>query len=78
MDTVDAQELRPGDVVDYHGEVHCVARVELRPGWLWAIAFDGTGWAMALGGAEPSAGAAGAVGGGVGRLTWDSASPAHS
>jgi len=55
MDTVDAHALQPGDVVEYLGETRCVARVERRPGWLWAIAYDGTGWAMALGGAQPPA-----------------------
>ena len=78
MDTDDPQEVQAGDVVDYHGEAHCVARVERRPGWLWAIAFDGTGWAMALGGPEPSACACGAVGGGVGPRTRDSGSSARS
>jgi hypothetical protein len=43
------EEIQPGDVVDYHGEAHCITRIEQRPGWSWAVAFDGTGWAVALG-----------------------------
>ena len=49
MTTICAQELRPGDVVDYHGEPHRVAHIDRRSGWAWPVAFDDAGWAMALG-----------------------------
>jgi hypothetical protein len=43
-----ADEVHPGDVIDYHGELHHITRVERRDGWAWAIACDDTGWAIAL------------------------------
>ncbi len=49
MTTIHASELRPGDIVMYHGESHRVAAVERHAGWAWPVAFDATGWAMALG-----------------------------
>jgi hypothetical protein len=49
MITIFADELRPGDVVDYHGRPHRVACIDRRDGWAWPVAFDGTGWAIALG-----------------------------
>jgi hypothetical protein len=51
MDTnisVHADELRPGDVLDYGGQVHRIVDVVRNPGWSWPIALDGTGWAIAL------------------------------
>jgi hypothetical protein len=44
-----ADELQPGDVVEYGGRLHRVSNVDHRAGWSWPIATDGTGWAMALG-----------------------------
>ena len=45
-----ADEVRAGDVVDYHGELHHVSRVERNSGWAWPIACDDdTGWAIAIG-----------------------------
>jgi len=44
-----ADELRPGDVVDYHGCLHQVVHVDRRDGWAWPVACDATGWAMAVG-----------------------------
>jgi hypothetical protein len=49
MTTIHADELRPGDVVDYDGDLHVVTQVERADGWAWPIAADGTGWAIALG-----------------------------
>jgi hypothetical protein len=48
MCKIHADELRPGDVVEYGGELHSVRRVDRRPGWAWPIATDGNGWAIAL------------------------------
>ena len=60
MITIDANEVRPGVVVVYRGQPRRVTRVEHATGWSWPVAFDGTGWAMALGGdlliLDPSAG----------------------
>jgi hypothetical protein len=47
--TIYADELHPGDVVDYSGVPHHVTRVDRGAGLAWPIASDGTGWAMALG-----------------------------
>jgi hypothetical protein len=49
MTTIHADELRPGDVVDYHGQRHCVTHIERHGGWAFPIAFDDAGWAIALG-----------------------------
>ena len=49
MTTIYADDLRPGDVVDYHGRAHQITRIDRRDGWSWPIAFDDTGWGMALG-----------------------------
>jgi hypothetical protein len=40
--------MRPGDVVDYHGELHRISRIEHRDGWSWQIACDDEGWAIAV------------------------------
>jgi hypothetical protein len=49
MTTIYADDLQPGDVVDYHGLPHQITRVDRREGWAWPIGFDDAGWAMALG-----------------------------
>jgi hypothetical protein len=49
MTTIYADDLQPGDVVDYHGHSHQVTHIDRHSGWAWPIAFDGAGWAMALG-----------------------------
>jgi hypothetical protein len=49
MITILAHDVRPGDVVDYHGQPHRVAHVDCNTGWAWPVAFDDAGWAMALG-----------------------------
>ncbi|MET0326812.1 MAG: hypothetical protein ABW219_16455 [Ilumatobacteraceae bacterium] len=49
MTTIHTDDLRAGDVVDYHGQPHRVAHIDRRAGWAWAVAFDDAGWAMALG-----------------------------
>ena len=49
MTTIRADEVHPGDAIDYHGELHHITRVERRDGWAWPIACDDTGWAIALG-----------------------------
>jgi hypothetical protein len=49
MTTILAHDLEPGDVVDYDGELHQITQVRRRDGWAWPVAYDNTGWAMALG-----------------------------
>jgi hypothetical protein len=46
--TIHADELRPGDVLEYGGQTHRIVDVVRNSGWLWPIACDGTGWAIAL------------------------------
>jgi hypothetical protein len=43
MTTIYADDLRPGDVVDYHGHLHQVTQVDRRDGWAWPVAVDGAG-----------------------------------
>jgi YD repeat-containing protein len=47
--TMRADEVHPGDAIDYYGELHRITRVEHRDGWAWPIACDDAGWAIALG-----------------------------
>lgn len=49
MTTIFADQLQPGDVIDYAGRLHTVSHVDRKAGWSWPIAADDTGWAMALG-----------------------------
>lgn len=49
MTTILAHDLEPGDIVDYHGELHSITHVHRGAGWAWPVAYDDTGWAMALG-----------------------------
>jgi hypothetical protein len=49
MTTILAHDLQPGDVVDYHGALHRITQVHRGDGWAWPVAYDDTGWAMALG-----------------------------
>ena len=49
MTRIDTHDLRAGDVVEYQGQPHRVTHVDRLAGWAWAVAFDDTGWAMALG-----------------------------
>ena len=49
MTTIFAHDLQPGDVVDYHGALHQITQVQRGDGWAWPVAYDDTGWAMALG-----------------------------
>jgi hypothetical protein len=49
MTTIYADDLQPGDVVDYQGHLHQVVHVDRAAGWAWPVAFDDSGWAMALG-----------------------------
>jgi hypothetical protein len=46
---IQADQVRPGDVVEYHGEPHLVCDVSWRLGAAWPVARDGSGWAIALG-----------------------------
>ena len=46
--SVQADELRPGDLLDHGGRPHRITDVVRRAGWSWPIAIDGTGWAIAL------------------------------
>jgi len=50
--TIHTDELRPGDIVDYHGQRHCVTHIDRHGGWAFSVAFDDAGWAIALGGTE--------------------------
>jgi hypothetical protein len=49
MTKIFADELQPGDVVEYAGRFHTVSHIARQAGWSWPIAADDTGWAMALG-----------------------------
>jgi hypothetical protein len=49
MTTIHAGELRPGDIVDYHGQRHRVTHIDRNGGWAFSVAFDDAGWAIALG-----------------------------
>jgi hypothetical protein len=49
MTTIHADELRPGDVLDYHGQRRVVGRIHRSQGAAWPVASDDTGWAIALG-----------------------------
>ena len=49
MTTILAHDLEPGDVVDYHGQLRQITQVHRGAGWAWPVAYDDTGWAMALG-----------------------------
>lgn len=49
MTEIHADELRPGDIVDYHGQRYVVCRIDRRDGAAWPVASDGAGWAIALG-----------------------------
>ena len=48
MFEIHADEIQPGDVVEYGGCLHLVSHVDRRAGWSWPIAADDTGWAIAL------------------------------
>ena len=45
---VHADDLHPGDVVDYCGHLHLVTKVDRHEGWSWSVASDDDGWAIAL------------------------------
>ena len=49
MVIIQADQIRPGDIVEYHGVRHLVSEVRRSRGSAWAIACDATGWAIALG-----------------------------
>ena len=49
MMTIYADEIQPGDVLQYNGCQHQIIRIERRAGWAWPIGIDATGWAIALG-----------------------------
>jgi hypothetical protein len=49
MMIIHADEVQPGDVIEDHGTVHRITHVDRHDGWAWPVAFDGSGWAMALG-----------------------------
>jgi hypothetical protein len=49
MTRIHADEVRPGDVLEYGGRLHAVTHVERRAGWSWPVAADDSGWAIALG-----------------------------
>jgi hypothetical protein len=46
---IQADQIRPGDIVEYHGVRHLVSEVRRARGAAWPVACDGTGWAIALG-----------------------------
>ena len=41
MSMIHADELQPGDIVEYRGVLHAVRQVDRRPGWAWPIVSDG-------------------------------------
>jgi hypothetical protein len=47
--SVQAVEVRPADFIEVGHEVRRIARVALEHGWAWPVAFDDSGWGMALG-----------------------------
>jgi hypothetical protein len=47
--TIYADDLQPGDVVDYHGHAHQVTHIDRRNEWAGPIAFDDAGWAWRVG-----------------------------
>jgi hypothetical protein len=47
--TIHADELRAGDVLDDAGRQRRITGVVRHAGGAWPIAFDGTGWGIALG-----------------------------
>jgi len=49
---IEADQVRAGDIVEYHGERHLVTEVRRPCGAAWPMACDGAGWAIALG-AQP-------------------------
>ncbi len=49
MVIIQADQIRPGDIVEYHGVRHLVSEVRRERGSAWPIACDATGWAIALG-----------------------------
>ena len=49
MITIHADEVRPGDVVSDRGAAHRITHIDRHDGWAWPVAFDDTGWAIALG-----------------------------
>jgi hypothetical protein len=46
---IQADQIRPGDIVEYHGVRHLVSEVRRDRGSAWPVACDATGWAIALG-----------------------------
>jgi hypothetical protein len=48
MTTIYADEVQPGDVIVYDGNVHQIVHVNHLDGWAWPVATDCTGWAIAL------------------------------
>jgi hypothetical protein len=46
---IQADQIRPGDIVEYHGVRHLVSEVRQGRGASWPVACDATGWAIALG-----------------------------
>lgn len=44
-----AEQLRPGDIVEYGGVRHVVAEIRRPCGAAWPMAVDHDGWAIALG-----------------------------
>ena len=49
MVIIPADQVRPGDIVEYHGVRHLVSEVRRVRGAAWPVAIDATGWAIALG-----------------------------
>jgi hypothetical protein len=46
---IQANQIRPGDIVEYHGVRHLVSEVRRQHGAAWPVACDAAGWAIALG-----------------------------
>lgn len=52
MITIQANQVRPGDIVEWRGVPHVIRNVRRERGAAWPIATDDSGWAIALG-AQP-------------------------
>ena len=46
---IEAEQVRPGDIVEWHGVPHVVSEVRRPCGAAWSMARDASGWAIALG-----------------------------
>lgn len=48
MTIIPADDLQPGDIVEYQGVLHRITRVERGGGRAWPVALGDDGWGIAL------------------------------